>query len=145
MCSLSFKGHNLLPFSNCRSMVGEAPNGDHDVRTSTASNTSPSVVSAIVSVILVLFLLVLAAAFVYIYGRNNPGGMAARFAMRLEANYKRFGGEPAEGGVVELGSSAHSKTNPMADINLNNPDENSNDTSKIDYSQQQDKNLTVNF
>ena len=131
-------------------MVGDTSGGgDHDVRTSTASSTSPSVVSAVVSVILVLFLLVLAAAFVYVYGRNNPGGMAARFAMRLEANYKRFSdsGEGG-GGVVELGSSAHSKTNPMADINLNNPDENCNDTHKIDYSQQQQdksKNLTVNF
>ena len=128
-------------------MVGDSPSGDdsNDVRTSTASTTSPSVVSAVVSVILVLFLLVLAAAFVYVYGRNNPGGMAGRFAMRLEANYKRFGGS-GEVSHVELGSSAHSKTNPMADINLNNPDENANDT-KIDYSttQQDKKNLTVNF
>ena len=72
-----------------------------------------------------------------------------RFAIRLETNYKRFGGGmlgsgDSSGVPVEMGSSAHSKTNPMADINLNNPDENDNNA-KVDYSSSKDKNITVNF
>ena len=54
--------------------------GDSEVVTSTTSTSSPSsVVSAVISVILVLFLIALIAAFVYVYGRNNPGGIAARW------------------------------------------------------------------
>jgi hypothetical protein len=49
-------------------------------------------VSAIVSALLVLVLVVLGVVFVYLYGRRNPGGLTERIAMRLEANYKRFGG-----------------------------------------------------
>ena len=53
---------------------------DNEVVTSTTSTSSPSsVVSAVISVILVLFLIALIAAFVYVYGRNNPGGIAARW------------------------------------------------------------------
>lgn len=131
------------------SMIG-ASSDNNEVVTSTTSTSSPSsVVSAVISVILVLFLIALLAAFVYVYGRNNPGGIAARFALRLETNYKRFGGGMLSSGdssgvPVEMGSSAHSKTNPMADINLNNPDENDNNT-KVDYSSSKEKNITVNF
>lgn len=52
-----------------------------------------TIISVVVSLILVLILIGLVGAFVFMYGRNNPGGIAERIAMRLEANYKRFGGE----------------------------------------------------
>lgn len=52
-----------------------------------------TIISVVVSLILVLILIGLIGAFVFVYGRNNPGGIAERIAMRLEANYKRFGGE----------------------------------------------------
>ena len=55
-----------------------------------------------------------------------------------------LGSGDSSGVPVEMGSSAHSKTNPMADINLNNPDENDNNA-KVDYSSSKDKNITVNF
>ncbi len=58
-----------------------------------SSSTSPlTVVSGVVSAILLLVLLLLLVGFVYVYGRSNPGGWAERLALRLEANYKRFGG-----------------------------------------------------
>ena len=56
-----------------------------------ASNNVSTVVSAVISTFLVLILLGVASGFVYLYGRNNPGGLAERLASRLEAPYKRFG------------------------------------------------------
>ena len=72
-------------------------------------------VSGIVSALLVLLLVVLGGVFVYIYGRRNPGGFTDRIAMRLEANYKRFGGPNDDS--VEL---EHTKKDQQNNNNNNN-------------------------
>ena len=74
-------------------------NGDNSEGMSTGS-----VISIVVSVFLVLVLIGLLLGFVYIYGRRNPGGIAERIAMRLEANYKRFEGDQEGQTSVEDGS-----------------------------------------
>ena len=70
------------------------------------TSSSAVAISVTISVILVVILFGLLAAFTYVYGRNNPGGLAERIANRLEANYKRFGGpgDYEDGGEVELGN-----------------------------------------
>lgn len=70
-----------------------------------SGSTTTTVVSAVISSVLVLILLIIASGFLYIYGRRNPGGLAERCAMRLEASYKRFGilEEPGDHDQVELG------------------------------------------
>jgi len=45
----------------------------------------------VISTILVLILLGLCSAYLYVYGRRNPGGWAEQISQRLEAPYKRFG------------------------------------------------------
>jgi hypothetical protein len=76
-------------------------------------------------------LLVLGCFFVYLYGRRNPGGLTERIAMRLEANYKRFGGPNDE--AVEL---EHTKKEQQINNNNNN---NSNNNS------QRSGSITVSF
>ncbi len=65
------------------------------------------IVSGVVSAVLVLLLAAILLGFVYLYGKGNPGSFAERIAMRLETNYKRFGGEglpsSSDGGSVEMG------------------------------------------
>ena len=51
------------------------------------------VASAVISAFLLLILVGIILGFIYVYGRHNPGGIAERIALRLEANYKRFGGD----------------------------------------------------
>ena len=56
------------------------------------SSSSAVAITVTISVVLVVIFLGLVAAFIFVYGRSNPGGLAERIANRLEANYKRFGG-----------------------------------------------------
>merc|ERR1712150_146875 len=93
---------------------------------STGSSSSSAVaISVTISVILVVIFLGLVAAFIFVYGRSNPGGLAERIANRLEANYKRFGGpgDLDDGGQVELGST---KGNHLNNNNNNNNNNNIN-------------------
>ena len=107
---------------------GEADTSDNDVYSEPEPSSAPSssstavAISVTISAILIVILLGLVAAFVFVYGRNNPGGIAERIANRLEANYKRFGGPgDNEDGQVELGSTKGSKyqnNNNNNDINF---------------------------
>lgn len=78
----------------------------NEVSPVTSSTSSTTVVSAVVSTVLVLVLLTLVGVFAYMYGRSNPGGLAERFAMRVDSSYKRFGdgrlGDDAHAGAVEM-------------------------------------------
>lgn len=74
-----------------------------------------SQVSGIISALLVIVLVVMGIVFVYMYGRRNPGGLSERIAMRLEANYKRFGGPNDDS--VEL---EHTKKEQQINNNNNN-------------------------
>ena len=67
-------------------MIGET----HPEIIETSSSTA-SIISAIVSSICVLILIILASLFLIKYGRRNPGGWAEKIALRLETPYKRFG------------------------------------------------------
>ena len=87
-------------------MVGE----DLNLQDSDTGSTS-TVISAVVSSLMVLILLILAATFIggkinftnffgkyvtyfflsVIYGKRNPGGIMEKIAARLETPYKRFG------------------------------------------------------
>lgn len=58
---------------------------------STSGGNAAAIVSAVISTILVLILLGLCSAYLYVYGRRNPGGWAEQISQRLEAPYKRFG------------------------------------------------------
>jgi hypothetical protein len=54
------------------------------------NGSSPgTVASIVVSTLLMLILLCIAGAFLFIYGKRNPGGMAERIAMRMESSYNR--------------------------------------------------------
>ena len=94
----------------------ETDDSDNSVYSEPEPSSAPSssstavAISVTISAILIFILLGLVAAFIFVYGRNNPGGIAERIANRLEANYKRFGG-PGENdeGQVELGSTKGSK------------------------------------
>ena len=77
-------------------------------------------VSAIISALLLVILLGLGCVFVYLYGRQNPGGLSERIAMRLEANYKRFGGS-VDDDRVQL---EHSKNESSQNNNNNDNDDN---------------------
>ena len=111
-------------------MVHEGEEGDESANSSDvsseaepstdSSSSSAVAVSVTISVILIVVLLGLLAAFIYVYGRNNPGGLAERIANRLEANYKRFGGpgDIDDGGHVELGSTKGSNNNNNNNINF---------------------------
>ena len=104
-----------------------------------SSSSSAVAISVTISVILIVILLGLVAAFIYVYGRNNPGGFAERIANRLEANYKRFGGPgDDDGGQVELGST---KGNHCQNNNNNN----NNNINFQEKSPQNENNMTVCF
>ena len=85
-----------------------------------------TVVSAVISTLLVFILLGVASGFVYLYGRNNPGGLAERLASRLEAPYKRFGivddnqdqeeNNNSNNNSVEMGSKPMQNNNTEASI-----------------------------
>jgi hypothetical protein len=82
----------------------------------------------------VALLLVLACVFVYLYGRRNPGGLSERIAMRLEANYKRFGGPLDEGGDrVELEHSKKEFQNNNNNGNGNNNNNNNNGSITVSF------------
>lgn len=69
-------------------------------------NNKAVIVSVVVSVVLVVIFVGLVLAFIYLFGKNNPGGLAESIALRLERNYKRFGGDKDEDeqrSSVELG------------------------------------------
>ena len=86
-----------------------------------SSSSTAVAISVTISAILIVILLGLIAAFIFVYGRNNPGGIAERIANRLEANYKRFGGPgDNEDGQVELGTKGSKYQN-------NNNNNNNND------------------
>ena len=100
-----------------------------------SSSSSAVAISVTISIILIVILIGLFAAFLYVYGRNNPGGIAERIANRLEANYKRFGGpgDNEDGGQVELGSTkgSHYQNNNNNNNNINfqeKPPQNENNT-----------------
>jgi hypothetical protein len=75
------------------SMVNKdpTPETDEDAASSTSGGNAAAIVSAVISTILVLILLGLCSAYLYVYGRRNPGGWAEQISQRLEAPYKRFG------------------------------------------------------
>jgi len=109
---------------------------------SNASSPSSAVaISVSISVILVVIFLGLIAAFVFVYGRSNPGGLAERIANRLEANYKRFGGpgDLDDGGQVELGSTKGTHANN------NNNNNNNNNINFQEKTPQHENNMTVCF
>ena len=109
---------------------------------STGSSSSSAVaISVTISVILVAIFLGLVAAFIFVYGRSNPGGLAERIANRLEANYKRFGGpgDLDDGGQVELGSTKGNH------LNNNNNNNNNNNINFQEKSPQHENNMTVCF
>ena len=132
-CDNSGIPHNIKKHIEWRnSMIhegGETENSNNDVYSEPEPSSAPSssstavAISVTISAILIVILLGLVAAFVFVYGRNNPGGIAERIANRLEANYKRFGGPgDNEDGQVELGSTKGSKyqnnNNNNNDINF---------------------------
>lgn len=75
------------------SMVNKdpTPETDGDAASSASGGNAAAIVSAVISTILVLILLGLCSAYLYVYGRRNPGGWAEQISQRLEAPYKRFG------------------------------------------------------
>ena len=101
-----------------------------------SSSSSAVAISVTVSVLLVVILLGLFAAFIYVYGRSNPGGLAERIANRLEANYKRFGGpgDYEDGGQVELGNTKRKISN-----------NNNNNLNFQEKTSQNENNMTVCF
>ena len=80
-----------------------------------------TIISIVVSLILILILMGLLGGFLFIYGRSNPGGVAERIAMRMEANYKRFGGESLDSGGrdVEMDKSEQEKEQQKQSANNN--------------------------
>ena len=91
-----------------------------------ASNNVSTVVSAVISTFLVLILLGVASGFVYLYGRNNPGGLAERLASRLEAPYKRFG-------IVEDNQEQNNNNNNNSVEMGSKPMENNNTDSSMTF------------
>lgn len=69
------------------SMVRTA--GDNQDNESSVSGGS--IASAVISTILALILVGIGLAYLYVYGKRNPGGWTERLASRLEMPYKRFG------------------------------------------------------
>ena len=65
-------------------------------KTDSGSSITTSIISGIISTILVVILIGLLGAYVYVYGRRNPGGWAERLALRIEAPYNRFLDESPE-------------------------------------------------
>ena len=151
-CDNSGIPHNIKKHIEWRnSMVGHEGGENNDSgdsqanlssRPESSSNSSSSsavAISVTISVILVVILLGLLAAFIFVYGRNNPGGIAEQIANRLEANYKRFGGpgENDDDGQVELGTTKDSHAS-----------NNNNNNNNIDFKEktpQNDNNMTVCF
>ena len=88
---------------------------------SSASADVGTIISTIVSVILVLILMGIFAAFLFLYGRSNPGGIAERIAMRMEANYKRFGGESLDSDSGNNNSSSSSSS--RRDVEMDESDD----------------------
>ncbi len=108
--SADCKANNVTGVDACAAAASEdsqhtewrSSNMDHGqpesvpVTASASGSGGPSagvIASGVISATLLLVLAGLALAFVYMYGKGNPGTFAERIAMRLETNYKRFGGD----------------------------------------------------
>jgi len=78
------------------SMVTNPDTETGNRKTDSDSSITTSIISGIISTILVVILIGLLGAYVYVYGRRNPGGWAERLALRIEAPYNRFLDESPE-------------------------------------------------
>lgn len=79
--------------NNNKSPIITKDNDDVVVSQSTGGSNVAVIISVVISLVLILILIGLVLGFVYLFGKNNPGGFAESLALRLERNYKRFGGE----------------------------------------------------
>lgn len=73
--------------------VAESEPETSDLSEGDQTSTAVVVTSTVVCLVLILVLGAIAAGYVWVYGRSNPGGVAERIANRLESNYNRFGGK----------------------------------------------------
>ena len=77
--------------------------------------------SAVVSSVLIIILLIIFVAFVYLYGKYNEDSLVGRHLKRLKQSYEQFGGAAAKMTSLELGkkksqAKAKAKSKPVSEF-----------------------------